>query len=192
MSYTLESLSDEVSKIRKELNYILYHLDDENIPDLAVIKGDINGANTKILQTETAIQLLATDVEANTAELTVQAGQIALKVSDNDITASLIVSRINGGTVQINAANINLNGVTTMNGLARINGGVELGDPTVSSSKYIRFNNQASIRTGAELGILEISVASMLNIIGATSFNNRPYVNGVGVALLSDQVAKFG
>ena len=131
---TVNNLFDTVIKLRKELQYTLMHLDEDNIPGLSEIVTDVAGNTAQLLIQAGQISTLVTDVAGNSSSITQQAGQIStlvsdvsgqqslitqlsgeisLKVSDSDITASLIISRINGGTARINAANIDLIGATT-------------------------------------------------------------------------------
>lgn len=129
---TIANLMDTVMKLRKELEYLMYHLGDANIPDLAGMKGDINGNHSLILQAEDEIQLLVTDVAGNTSAITVQAGQIASLVSDvagntssitqlsGQITLKVdkngVISAINLSpeSITLSANKIDLNGITTV------------------------------------------------------------------------------
>jgi hypothetical protein len=133
---TIQNLMDAVFKMRKELNFILYNLDDKNIPQLAKIIGDIDANHTAIIQTENEISLIAQDVAGVQGQITVLAGEVSLKVSDSDITASLIVSRINGGTVQINAANIDLNGIVRVAQTLKIGETAEYGKIIIGSGVF--------------------------------------------------------
>lgn len=88
---TIQNLMDTVTKLRKELEYLMYHLGDANIPDLAGMKGDIDGNHSLILQAEDNIALLVTDVAGNTSTINLHSGQIALLVTDvEDNTSSII------------------------------------------------------------------------------------------------------
>jgi len=154
----IQNLFDAYARLRKELVHGLSFLDEENVPVLKTIVGDIEGAYTAIVQTQESIDLLATDVAGNTSAISVQAGQIqslvtsvngqassitqlsneiSLKVSNSQYTASVIVSMINGSSVTIEADNINLNGVTTMDGLAQVYGTLRVGTPYATASTII-------------------------------------------------------
>lgn len=146
---TIRNLMDVVMRLRKELEYMLYHLDEDNVPELTTIKGLIEGNNTQILQTEQAITLLAEDVTGNTSAINLQAGQISsivssvsgqssaitqlsnqisLKLDSGQFTAGIIVDMINGTSlISIDADKINLNGITTLDGLTRISSTLDLG-----------------------------------------------------------------
>lgn len=162
----IQNLFDAYARLRKELVHGLSFLDEENVPVLKTIVGDIEGAYTAIVQTQESIDLLATDVAGNTSAISVQAGQIqslvtsvngqassitqlsneiSLKVSSADYNASVIVSLINGSSVTIEADNINLNGVTTMTGLTYVAEQLNLGLSGSTGTKTIRFINGASI-----------------------------------------------
>lgn len=127
LTETVQILSDVVIKLRKELQFGLQNLDGENIPGLNKMVEDISGNATLISQTSEAIVLLAQDVSGNTSSISVLSGQIALKVSTSEYTASVIVDKINGGTVSINASKIDLTGIT------------RIYDPA-STSRYIEFS----------------------------------------------------
>jgi hypothetical protein len=82
-------------------------------------------SNISVLSNQISLKASQSDLSAltgrmTTAEstLTVQAGQISSKVSTTDYNGNQIVSMINqtSTTVSINAAHINLNGYTTING----------------------------------------------------------------------------
>lgn len=120
---------------------------------------DIAGNTSAIIVNANSISLVSSTVSGHTSSLSVQAGQIAtlvsttdghtssitqlsnsiaLKVSSSDYTASVIVSLINGSSVTIDADNINLNGITTMTGLTRINERLEIGALTTDGIIVIR------------------------------------------------------
>jgi hypothetical protein len=175
---TINNLMDTVMKLRKELEFVLHHLDDENIPSLAGIKGDIKNNYTKIEQTDSAIVLMAADVSGNKAaielnsnsinlkanqsavdnltgrvvsaesSIDINASGISSKVSKTDYTGNTITSLINQSatTVDIEASKINLNGITTMSGLARVSDVLQLG--LSSQDGKVRFGSGVEIFTG--------------------------------------------
>lgn len=90
---TIQNLMDTVTKLRKELEYLMYHLGDANIPDLAGMKGDIDGNHSLILQAEDNIALLVTDVAGNTSTINLHSNQIALLVTDVNENTSAITQQ---------------------------------------------------------------------------------------------------
>lgn len=115
---TVNNLLDTQLIYRKELEFLLLNLDNDNVPELDRIVGDIDGLHTRITQTETDITLLAQDVSGNTSSINVNAEQITLLSSDiegnkasikvNADNISLAVSDIEGNTaaIQVNSDNI--------------------------------------------------------------------------------------
>jgi hypothetical protein len=103
---------DTVLKLRKELQFLMYNLDDENVPGLNSIVEDVSGNYSLIQQNATSISSLVSDVDDNYSLIQQNASDITLKVSTSEYTASVIVSKINGGTVTINASKIDLTGIT--------------------------------------------------------------------------------
>jgi len=145
---TVDILMDTVLKLRKELQFLMYNLDDENVPGLNSIVEDVSGnytliqqnANsittlaedvsgnyTLIQQNATSITSLVSDVNDNYSLIQQNASDITLKVSTSEYTASIIVSKINGGTAVIDASNIELTGIT------------KIYDP-VNASNYLRIS----------------------------------------------------
>lgn len=103
---TMRNLMDSVAKMRKELNFLLHHLDDENIPTLPIAKADIKANRTSIEENEESIRLLAIDVAGNTAIITIQAGQIQSLVSDVAGNTSSITQLSNQITLKVDASGI--------------------------------------------------------------------------------------
>ena len=87
---TIQNLMDTVMKLRKELEYVLYHLGDENIPDLPVIKEDIVNAN---------------------ASISVLEDEIVLKIDKNGVISAINLSPEG---VDIQGTRINLVGAVTV------------------------------------------------------------------------------
>lgn len=135
-----DDTAEYLAKLSKLLNYALNNLDEENVPVLNQIIGDIEGAYTAISATEEDITLLATTVSGNTSAINVNAGAITLlsstvdghtaainvnaqaitsKVSTTDFNGNNIVSIINqtATTVDISADKINLTGFVTISNL---------------------------------------------------------------------------
>jgi hypothetical protein len=143
---TISNLMDTVMRLRKELEYVLHHLGDNNIPELAGIKGDLSANYTMIEQTEEAITLLAEDVLGNTSAINVMSYEISLKVSTSNIINAINLSPEG---ITISANKINLNGVTTMTGLAQVDGTFRLGGPYDTWARmYIAGNNNITGQTG--------------------------------------------
>lgn len=155
---TVQILMDTVIKLRKELQYALYHLDEKNTPMLSTIVGDIESNYTAILQNENEITLLAQDVAGNTSSINVMSDEISLLAQDvagnsseisvlsNEINLKVssngIISAINLSPeeISINASKINLNGVTSMNGLARVSESLTLGQG-IDTYNQLTFDN---------------------------------------------------
>ena len=160
LTETVQILSDVVIKLRKELQFGLQNLDGENIPGLNKMVTDIDGNATLISQTSEAIVLLAQDVSGNTSSISVLSGQIALKVSTSQYTASVIVDKINGGTVSINASKIDLTGIT------------RIYDPA-SASRYIEFS-------GGNMYIFKTNATNSAIIFpGSCSVSNPAYTDAL-------------
>ena len=109
---TVDILMDTVLKLKKELQFLMYNLDNENVPGINSIVEDVNGNYSLIQQNADSISSIVTDVNGNYSSIQQNASAIALKVSSSDYTASIIVSKINGGTAEIDASNIDLTGIT--------------------------------------------------------------------------------
>lgn len=118
---TINNLMDTVMKLRKELEFVLHHLDDENIPSLAGIKGDIKGNHTLIEQSDSAIALLATDVNQNKASITVNSEQVALVATD---------ANNNKAAIEVNSSNINLKANQTT--VDNLNGRIASAESSIS------------------------------------------------------------
>lgn len=215
----MQNLFDAYARLRKELIHGLSFLDDENVPMLKTIVGDIEGAFTAIEQTEETITLLATDVAGNTSAISVQAGQIqslvtsvsgqssaitqlsneiSLKVDSGDYTASVIVSMINGSSVTIDAENINLNGITTMSGLTYVAEQLNMGLAGTTGTKMIRFIDGASISNTADVyGTNKNITISAPEVRASNNLNVGGYLTtSAGAEIYSptnhNLVAKFG
>lgn len=207
----MQNLFDAYARLRKELIHGLSFLDDENVPMLKTIVGDIAGAFTAIEQTEEAITLLATDVSGNTSAISVQAGQIqslvtsvngqssaitqlsneiSLKVDSGDYSASVIVSMINNASaVTINADKINLNGVTTMDGLAQVYGTLRLGTPYSTYSKLL-MGSTSFLESGNN--IIDVVASAQINLNTDHVYANGTVHIGTLYATNHNIVAKFG
>lgn len=141
---TIQNLMDAVSKMRKELNFILYNLDGRNIPQLPKIIGDIEANHTAIIQNENEIILVAQDVAQNTASISVQATQISLKVDSNGIIAAINLSP---EVITLSAERIDLDGIT------RVSSQLILGQGTDNGT--LTFKNGVSIYAEpGEVGIV--------------------------------------
>ena len=181
LTETVQILSDVVIKLRKELQFGLQNLDGENIPGLNKMVTDIDGNATLISQTSEQIvlmaqdvagnsssisvmsgqiSLMAQDVAGNTSSISVLSGQIALKVSTSQYTASVIVDKINGGTVSINASKIDLTGIT------------RIYDPA-SASRYIEFS-------GGNMSLFKTNATNSAIIFpGSCSVSNPAYTDAL-------------
>jgi uncharacterized protein YoxC len=126
---TVDILMDTVLKLRKELQFLMYNLDEENVPGINSIVEDVAGNYSLIQQNATSITSLVSDVNDNYSLIQQNASDITLKVSTSEYTASIIVSKINGGTAVIDASNIELTGITkiydpaTVSNYLKISGG---------------------------------------------------------------------
>lgn len=242
---TMDNLMDTVMKLRKELEYTMYHLDDDNIPDLAKMKGDIDGNHTMIIQTNNDITLLAADVAGNKSQIQVQAGQISSLVTDVSGNTSAIIQNSNqiqslvtktdghassitqqAGQIQslvtktdghassitqlsdsislkvgygnivsainmspelisINADKINLNGVVTMQSLARVYGELIVGSG-MDSWGFIRLaGNEGNVQFTNNRGYLQVSAK-------AVSFDCDVSANLLGYVEAGQYVKKIG
>lgn len=143
----MQNLFDAYARLRKELIHGLSFLDDENVPMLKTIVGDIEGAFTAIEQTENAITLLAADVSGNTSAITVLSNEISLKVNANGIIAAINLS---SEGVDIQGSKINLVGAVTV--LSDITG--NLGTITAGTINGIQINS-ANIAISENISIGE-------------------------------------
>lgn len=93
---------------------------------------------------------LSSSVSSMSSSITQLANEIELKVSNDQYSASVIVGMINNASaVSINADKINLNGVTTMSGLAQVDGVFRLGGPLDTYARmYIAGDNHVTGYTG--------------------------------------------
>lgn len=87
----MQNLYDTVLRLRKELEYGLYNLDDSNIPGLNSVIADEIGNSTLIQQNAESISLLASDISGNTAAITVNANAISSLVTDVSGNTSSII-----------------------------------------------------------------------------------------------------
>ncbi len=106
---TINNLFDTVLKLRKELEYVLAHLDEKNMPMINGIVGDIKSNHTAIEQTDTQISLLATDLTGAKAQLIIQAGAITSLVTDVSGAKTSIIQN----ATQISAVASDLAGAKT-------------------------------------------------------------------------------
>jgi hypothetical protein len=161
---TVDNLMDTVMKLRKELEHLLYHLGDENIPDLPVMKDDIetnawgieiNGASIDVIEGE--IEIMVQDIAGNYSAINVLSDEISLKVNKNGVIAAINLSP---ESISLDASRINLNGVTTMNGLAYVYNDLTLGTP---------YSSFARINMGTQVQLM--ATGGTLNIYGDTSID---------------------
>lgn len=182
---TVDNLMDTVMKLRKELEHLLYHLGDENIPDLPVMKDDIdtnawgieiNGASIDVIEgeivlmvqdiagnrssitlIESEIEIMVQDIAGNYSAINVLSDEISLKVNKNGVIAAINLSP---ESISLDASRINLNGVTTMNGLAYVYNDLTLGTP---------YSSFARINMGTQVQLM--ATGGTLNIYGGTSID---------------------
>lgn len=79
---TINNLFDAVIKLRKELSYSLMHLDEDNIPGLNEIISDTAGNTAQLSVQAGQISTLVTTVDGHSSSITQQAGQIQSIVTD--------------------------------------------------------------------------------------------------------------
>lgn len=209
---TINNLMDTVVKLRKELEYVLYHLDEQNIPMMKSVVGDIKDAFTAIEQNENSITLLAHDLDGaeaqitiqgnqitnlvstadgHTAQLSIQAGQISQKVSYNGVISAINQS---AESISIDAQRINLNGVTTMSGLAYVGNDLTLGSLSYPGTINFQQFGSTVIRLQSNGGYLNINGYG-LNVDGSinadsiySGYGNFSdlQINGQDVAIIND------
>lgn len=93
---------------------------------------------------------LSNSVSSINSSITQLSDEIELKVGNDQYSASVIVGMINeASAVSINADKINLNGVTTMSGLAQVDGVFRVGGPLDTYARmYIAVDNHITGYTG--------------------------------------------
>lgn len=117
---TVQILFDTVLKLRKELDYALQHLDDENIPDLPDMKTEITNGTS-------AIQVNADNIQINS-------DNIELKVDADGVIAAI---RVSTEGVKIQGTKVDLVGAVTV--LSDITG--ELGTITAGTIRGVTYTN---------------------------------------------------
>lgn len=207
---TIDNLMDTVARLRKELGYALYHLGDDNIPDLAGMKGDINENHTMIIQTAEDITLLAADVSGNTSAINIQANQISSIVStvngqssaitqlSNEISlkvsANGIISAINLSpeVISISADKINLNGITNMNGLANVSQYLNIGTAIDNTSFMRLWGNSGEARFTLSGSQLNVTGPDRINLPGGVYIQNQEAAVVPNTIIKGQYVKKIG
>lgn len=166
---SMEQVINAVEKMRKDVEFLFAHLNDDNISKLSGEKVFVGNdtLNTALDVQATQISLKATtsyvdssiapvitttdglDTRLKSAEgsITVQAGQISSKVAQTDYNGNTIASLINQSatTISINASKIDMNGYVTFSSLSTpgqtvIDGGNVTGG-TITGSKWKSSSN---------------------------------------------------
>lgn len=132
-----------------------------NSTDIGILNSRVSSAETSISQnadeiilkadkttTDTIISdlgVVETRVSSAESSITLNADRIATKVSETDYNGNTIASLINqtATTIDIEASKINLNGVTTMNGLTYVNDTLTLGN--ASDNAFVDFASGCSL-----------------------------------------------
>lgn len=196
---SVKEIVNAIEKQRKEMEFLLMNLDDQNILKLSgkkvVVGGStidiqmdsinlsVAGLNDRMESAETsltlnaeAISLKASTADVN-AQFEVQAGQISSKVSSTDYTGDVIASLITQAAdrISISAQAIDLNGIT------RVNGTLYVGDGGSDSWKTLWFTD-ASCNISAtgfgNDGLSEIQLnASTVTMAQADYLNFRTGTN---------------
>ena len=179
---TTEELVDLMYRYKKELEFILMNLDAKNVPminsliedidgnftnitqnaeEISLVAGDVSGNTASIVVNSDAITSIVSDVSGNASSITQNADNINLRVEKTDYDGNTIASLINqtATTIDISANKINLNGVTTMNGLTNVNDDLILGDGSDSRISFRYYSNEAGYIKGGSYGV-EIGCAS--------------------------------
>jgi len=177
---TVEILMDTVLKLRKELSFLMYNLDEENVPYINSLVEDISGNFTLISQTSDAITSVVSDVSGNTSSITQNSDAITFKVDSSDYTASIIVSLINSGTVEISAHNIDLNGIVNVNKLLTI------GTSTETEDKQLTFHAggvaesfiKSTLNSGYSDLLIKSATITLMGWDGGVRFDSNVYFNG--------------
>jgi len=198
---TVEILMDTVLKLRKELSFLMYNLDEENVPyinslvedisgnftlisqtsdAITSVVSDVSGNTSSITQNSDAITSVVSDVSGNTSSITQNSDAITFKVDSSDYTASIIVSLINSGTVEISAHNIDLNGIVNVNKLLTI------GTSTETEDKQLTFHAggvaesfiKSTLNSGYSDLLIKSATITLMGWDGGVRFDSNVYFNG--------------
>jgi len=120
----IKYLVDNLLMMRKELEYTMMNLNEENVPIIQTINTNIVNNKSRIVVNEDNIVILVGDVAANYASIVVNEDNINLRVEKDDIINQINIS---GEGITIQANKINLNGITTLNGLAIVSNVLQIG-----------------------------------------------------------------
>jgi len=133
----------------------------QNADAITSIVSDVLGNAASIVVNSNAITSVVSDVNDNASSITQNADNINLRVEKTDYDGNTIASLINQSatTIDISANKINLNGVTTMNGLTNVNDDLILGDGSDSKISFRYYSNEAGYIKGGSYGV-EIGCAS--------------------------------
>lgn len=148
---TIQNLMDTVMKLRKELEYALYHLGDENIPDLPIIKKDIINANSSIEVLEDEI-ILKVDKNGIISAINLSPEGVDIQGTRiNLIGAVTVLSDITGNLGSITAGNIY--GINIFGANIDISDDIKIGDRIYLSAT----NFTSGVYWGTSMGAANIS-----------------------------------
>lgn len=201
---TMENILDTLQKYRKELNFLLMNLDEDNMPSVIGRIEDGEGRISLINQAIDEIQLLVADNTGDIAQLTVRADEIAATVANNagdiaqlQITANSIQTTVANHAGEISTIKQTAQGIQTQ--VTSINNTVgshssqitQLSNSISSKVSYTDYNGvQIASLINQEAGRITLS-AAVLDLRGITTIYSpyNPYsytvMSGQGISIVA-------
>lgn len=99
----IQNLHDTLMKYRKELNFLLMNLDQDNVPVLGKFMEDSEGNFSEILQTIELIELRVGNNEGDISRIQIKADEIELMVLDQESSIATLSLRADEITLEVAA-----------------------------------------------------------------------------------------